>query len=416
MSDKERLRIPVRLNHSARKFYLQERAGIYYVRFDVPDWIKKIDPTLPRTVFQSLDTNMLPAAKLKAREKIEAVFEKRFEDFERTRKQGPSYAPLCAVLAAYKPDPRVVKPEVAANNRRMLSLLVREATGLSGDELMMLTADVWADGALWQKWVNLRLARVANEDYVAQERAAITINAGLAQARSVLSPKVMHLYNACPNMRFPDLTSLRAVRRLKVDADVSYRPLPQSCIDAIEADASRLKADDPEVYKAYLLMSRLGLRNSEVMAARWGWIESGPDRRNAAMVIERRSDFVPKNRARRRLTIDSELLRELDNWRGLPEAWIIDAPNKTDRHKICHDRLNAWLRKFLPPREKGAYELRKHAASIIVSRPESEGGGLVAAARFLGDTISTAEKHYASYLREVRGISSAEISRLSAVA
>lgn len=417
----EKLRIPVRGTN--RKFYLVPPAPArnrpdYYVRFDVPRDIRARDARLPKTISRSTGTNVLAAARLRGRDMIESVLEARWQDADKLRLRTKG-ATLGEILDRYNPDPRTVNPLAARRNRNALEMIVREATGRSevrGDR----AEDVLTARTL-RTWIEQRQAAAPANDYVLQERAAITINSTLAQARSVVSPKVLHLYDG---LELPDLTAFRAVRKLKVEADVSYRPLPQETIDAIEADAQLLKqgksaraaaadvlpADQARVYLVYLLMSRLGLRNSEVAAARWSWIERRTDG-SAEFVIERRTDFRPKNRRARRQDIDAGLLAEIDRFRALPDAWIIEAPNRTERENICHRKINQWLRTMMPAeREKCAYELRKHAASIIVSRPESEGGGIAAAARFLGDTIATTEKHYGSYLRTVRGIRSDEIS------
>lgn len=416
----EKLRIQVRGTN--RKYYLVPPSPAanrpdYYVRFEVPRDVRAANDKLPKTVFRSTGTNILSAAKIRGRDIIEPVLEGRWEQAEKT-KLAIECATLGEILERYNPPARDVKPPAAKRNRSSLDLIVSETIGR--EHVREERADRWATAKFLQQWIELRLERVKELDLVIQERAAVTINSTLAMARSVLSEKVMNLYQ---DLKLPDLTTFRAVPKLKVEADVSYQPLPQVCVDAVERDARLLavgkseiaraagiKPDDqPKVWLVYLLMSRLGLRNSEALAARWSWIERQGS--SAELVIERRPDFVPKNKRRRRQDIDAELLAQLDHHRGLPDAWIIDAPTPTERFNICHRLINRWLRPMLPPdREKGAYELRKHAASIIVSRPESEGGGITAAANFLGDTIATTEKHYAKFLRKVRGIRSSEIS------
>ncbi len=417
---KEKLRIYVRGTN--RKYYLVPPAPAkhrpdYYVRFNVPRALRQANPKLPMTVYRSTGTNLLPAAKERGRAIIENVLEGRFEQSEQTKLASVS-ASIGEILDLYQPNPRDVKPEAAKRNRTALQLIIREVT--EKENVRELRAHDVLTAALLRKWIQGRLARVRKADLLLQESAAVTINTTLAMARSVLSPKVSELY---AELKLPDLTEFREVKRLRVDKDHSYKPLPQHCVAAIAADAKLLKrgqsalalaagispAEQVQVYRVYLLMSRLGLRNIEAFHARERWIERQGDR--AEFVIERRGDFVAKNKRYGRLEIEPELLAELDEHRGLPDAWLISAPTATERLNLCHRKINRWLRPLMPAdREKGAYELRKHAGSIIVSRPESEGGGIVAAAHFLRDTIATAEKHYASYLRKVRGIRSEEFS------
>jgi hypothetical protein len=420
----ERLRILVRGTN--RKYYLvppavDKNRPDYYVRFEVPRDLRKVDHRLPKTVFRSTGTNMLSAAKLRARDIIEGVISGRWDDAEKL-KLRTTCATLGQILDRYRPSPRTVNPVAARRNRNALEMIVRETTGRVS--VLDERSDSVLTGKLLRTWMEKRMAATDTDNYLLQERAAVTINSTLAQARSVLSPKVAHLYEG---LELPDLSGFRAVRKLKIEADLSYKPLPQICLDAIERDAQLLRdgqsavaaaagvtpEEQPPVYLVYLLMSRLGLRNSEAWAARWSWIERRPDG-SAELVIERRADFVPKNKRARRQDIDTGLLQELDRFRALPDAWIVPGATRTIRYTICQRLINKWLRPLMPVgREKCAYELRKHAASIIVSRAESEGGGIAAAARFLGDTIATTEQHYGSYLRRVRGIRSDEISMLA---
>lgn len=426
MLTKEQLRIPVRGTN--RKYYLvppapKKNRPDFYVRFQVPADLRRRNPELPLVVYQSTGTDLIAAARLRGRDKIEAVLEGRWKDAEKSKLARPRTCTVGQILAAYKPLPRTVKPGIAHRNKKALELVLREVTGRSNAETL-LAEDVLTAKTL-RKFIAGRLEAVRDKDLIVQERTAITINSTLAQAMSVLSPRVTELY---AELKLPDLKEFRAVRKLSVDADVSYDPLPNECLTKMEAAAAELKAgrakvevgdggtkrfltpaEQQAVYLVYLLMSRLGLRNNEAYAARWGWIERRGN--EAEMVLKRRADHVIKNKRGRNLDMDPELLAELDTHRGLPDAWIVPGATPTNRVHACYRWINSWLRGFIPPgREKGAYELRKHAISVIVSRPESEGGGIVAAAAFAGDTIATTEKHYASYLRKVRGIRSSEIS------
>lgn len=425
-SKNDDLRIPVRGTN--RKYYLvpprpADGRPDYYVRFDVPRDIRALDPRLPKTILRSTGTNQRRSALDRGRAIIESILERRWEDAQKLKLCGSAYSTLDELLTAYKPDAQTIKPTTAANNRRAIEMIVREVLGRPN--VRDASLDVVLSATTLRKWIQLRQAKVASRDYLEQGSAAMTINSTLAQARSVVSPKVMELYH---DLRLPDVTEFRAVRKVRADADVSYKPLPQTTVNAIGADALLLKRgesaiasaagvtpeEQPQVYRAYLLIGRMGLRNSEAQFAREYWIARRED--GADLELKRRPDFVTKNKRYRTLDIAPDVLAELDAQRGVPDAWIVNGATATDRYNLTHDKLNAWLRHFIPGREKCAYELRKHAISIIVSRPESEGGGIVAAARFAGDSIETTEKHYASYLRKVRAISPAEMQALRVVA
>jgi len=61
----------------------------------------------------------------------------------------------------------------------------------------------------------------------------------------------------------------------------------------MEAAAPKLASEDPAVYVAHLLFSRLGLRNIEIVNARTHWISGGSIR-----IINRvEENFFPKGTA-----------------------------------------------------------------------------------------------------------------------
>lgn len=425
---KEQLRI--RVSGTNRKYYLQAPAPErgqpdYFVRFSVPRALRLKYPNLPRTITRSTGFSTLSEAREKGREIIESILAGRFAEAEQT-KRALACATWGEVIERYKPDARQVKPGIARRNGKALELVLRESLGRPS--VLSDRMDAQPPDQVIKRWIRLRLDRVRHLDLVLQERAAVTINSTLTQARSVLSPKVMELYT---DLKLPDLADFRAVRKLRVDQDLGYKPIPPATLAAVEADAQLLKHgespfataaglrpdEQKQVYLVYLLMMRLGLRNNEACAARWGWIERWIERDEdkAQLVMKRRPDFVSKNKRYGNLQIDPELLAELDQYRGLPDAWIINEAFYTPRYNLCNRAINKWARCFLPAdREKGAYEFRKHAGSIIASRPESEGGGIMAAAAFLRDSIATTEKHYVKFLRTVRGIRREEISSTAA--
>src|SRR5215471_5557174 len=83
--------------------------------------------------------------------------------------------------------------------------------------------------------------------------------------------KKMRFYE---NLNLPDLTSFRN-ERVQMRKCSKPRALNMGVIVAINAAAPKLASADPAAYVAFLMFSRLGLRNVEIRNARWSWIEHG---------------------------------------------------------------------------------------------------------------------------------------------
>lgn len=426
MKRDDKLRIPVRGTN--RKFYLvppapKRNRPDYYVRFDVPRDLRERNGKLPRSMERSTGTNILKVALIKGRDIIENVFSDRWQLNEKSKfKLARAPATIDELLERYEPRGRDVNAGTVTRNKSALLLYARELK--NRDEVGNVAVDDILTAAMRRKFAQQRLDAVKHQDLMVQESAAHTINTSLAMVQSVVSPHVMDFYKDL-HLNHGDLADFRAVPRLKTDKrHVAYRRLPQECVAAMEREAQLLKTgqstigglsseEQSQVYVVYLLMSRLGLRNIEALNARWSWIERLTNGR-ALFVIERRVDFVPKNKSDRTIEMEPQLVAALDAFRGLPDAWIIPAPHAKARFDACHNHINAWLQPLLPAkgqlRGKGAYRLRKEAGSRIADRPESEGGGIQAAADFLGDTVATTERYYRGRRRTVRGVATAELA------
>lgn len=384
---------------TSRAFYLSKVKGRndWHIKFTPPAEFRS---RLGQRVVRNLGTLDIAPAKIKARRIIEAAWR---GDGSEELKLRAGYSSVEEILERYRPLPQLVSPDVATKNRAALRLLVKEGANV---DAKVATAGVFASGDIVRNFQKGRMEAVRNEDYDVQQRTAVTINSTVRQALSVFAKEHMELY---AGLSLPDLTKLRAVPAVPVDRDYSFVPFPAGVIERIEAE---LPNQSRNVQLACLLMLRLGMRNKEVEHAKWEWFSrwvTGAGEKVGQVSIERRPYFRVKNNSVRTIGFETELLGELEPFWGAPDEWVINAPTATDRYDVTHYGINEWLRPMMPDRTKCAYELRKHAGSVILTRPESEGGGLAAAARFLGDTIQTTEKHYARFLKRVHAVRAAEV-------
>jgi hypothetical protein len=91
------------------------------------------------------------------------------------------------------------------------------------------------------------------------------------------------------DLTLPELSSFRS-ERVEMPKRTKPRALDVGVIAAINNAAPKLAESDPAVYVAFLMFSRLGLRNVEIRNARWSWIENG-----RIGIIERPAEnFYPK--------------------------------------------------------------------------------------------------------------------------
>lgn len=224
----------------------------------------------------------------------------------------------------------------------------------------------------------------------------LPINGGLntcvRNVRSLFAPNVCR--SKFGALKLPDLTEFREVGYLTAPLSI-FEPWPNGIYERMVAASDALREAQPELWLVNAMLRRLGLRVSELLAARREWIEV--DGAQAWLVIKERTDFKPlKHGSGRRLTLDPEL-REILLAR---EGYLIaDGWARETRRDLVGREHSQFLRQFIPLRRQTNHELRKYAASLVFRREREAGrDGLAAAAYFLGDTIEITRKVYAAYL------------------
>jgi len=244
-----------------RKFYLAPRrpGGPYYIRFEPPSNAGK----RVRTLHRSLRTNVAAAAKARAKLIIEPILNGQWETAEKLKSKS-GYATIGDIFDRYQSHAED-RPATIRNNISALRMLIR--TVHSGDA--DLRGSSVLTGELIRQFERIRMIEAKTEP--ARRRARASIRSYVVQARSLVAPRKMRFYE---DINLPNLDAFRN-ERVEMPKRSKPRALDTGVIAAISAAAPKLASTDPAVYVAFLMFSRLGLRNIEIRNARWSWIENG---------------------------------------------------------------------------------------------------------------------------------------------
>ena len=350
----------------------------------------------PHGSVKGLGTHIPRIARANAVSYIEALHSGRWDDLERMRLRNPyaTVGEIERIYRAHAEDALHLDPQTVIKNCSALLSLVR--TTVAG-----APADVRTD----------RLTDGFVLEFVAAARAAgrseSGIRSSLIQARSVFQPAALRLYK---HLKLPDISGFR--KPVKLDpSDEAFVPIPHDVVAAMSEAATALRIADPALWLTYVLMSRIGMRNEEVQYARWAWIEKRPE--GPTMVIRDRAEesFSVKNALPRAIVIPPDLWEMMCEHAS--DGHIISATTTTGRFDITHRAINRFVRQFLPDRQKGAYELRKWAGSVILTSSRN----LLLTQYFLGHkSYSTTEKYYAKYLQTITAVSSNDLQAVYAPA
>ena len=331
-----------------RKFYLappRRPGGPYYIRFESPSNCRD----RARVVHRSLRTSLIPAAKDRAKKIIEPILNGQWETAERLKSRS-GYATVGQILERYQASAED-RPGTVRNNISALRLLVR--TVHPGDPDAQNSSIL--TGELIQQFERIRLAAVKTEPE--RRRTRTSIRSYVVQARSIVAPRKMRFYD---DLTLPDLTGFRS-EKVQMPKRQKPRALDVGVIAAINAAAPKLAESDPAVYVAFLMFSRLGLRNVEIRNARWSWIENG-----RIGIVERPAEnFYPKG-SEGWVPIAPDVLRELMQFRHLStDDYIILGRTATERKDAVDRRHSAWVGQWIKNRSKTSYELRRYAGSLV---------------------------------------------------
>lgn len=394
-------KLSVTVRCTNRKFYLSRVPGsaAWHIVFTPPYEARKRGA--PARVIRStgIQTQQpIALAKARAAEIIESFWNTDAAPGQASEalKLRSSFPTIGELVEAYEPRASDCKAVTKWGNKSSLLKVLKDVFETdSREKIEALRCDVISEETA-AKFLALRERRAikagGSANMVLLNRACISANATLRQARSVVSPK-LECYSA---FKLPDFSGFRKVRFLTVDkAHTQYVSPGAAIFDAMDRDIYALRDAQPFVFAAYWFLRYLGLRPSELVNARWSWMDRTPAGRWVFKIMRRADYEGPKNRRYRDVPIGPEAKRLFDELRGpsMPTAYIINLPFLTDRKRLLKYELNAWMRRYVPKgeSEKCAYLLRKEAGSIYFHRY-----GIEAAAQFLGDTIQVAKDHYLS--------------------
>jgi integrase len=351
-----------------------------------------------KQVLHNLQATSRKEAVDRAKLKLRAAEEGRWDALAKSKARLAPETPMAGMeklLEVYregiagrtKIQPRTIGTNISALRVTVEAVLEKKLERVS-------SADV-CTGALLKRFKELRMAAGAN---------VTTINSTMTQARAVFSKPALELYKD-RGLKLPDMKDFLAVRKFENDQDVSYRPMGEKLLALMEENMAKQEAG---LRLIYLLGRKVGMRAREMWCAQRSWIEDWSAGGGYRVAIIRRAmtpgaeAFKPKGRERWvpvTAAVREELLRLADEAAGeAPTEFLLPGPHKTARRTLVERRANAWIRKFLPAREKGIHELRKQAGSEIATRD-----GLMAARDWLGHaSIATTEAHYATLLSPLK--------------
>jgi hypothetical protein len=220
------------------------------------------------------------------------------------------------------------------------------------------------------------------------DRGETSARTTLRKARSVFSRDMLPFYpEGVKNAAEAFLAAGRGIPCGPASSP-GFVPIPPLTLRAIYRDMIRLRPTYPAAWRFFLLMARCGLSNREAQFARGTWL-----RGSAIHIPASDGAFRPKSKNRvRSIPIRPDRYRRyFSDLEGSPIKLVVNSL------WLQRAILAPLLRSHLPDRQKGLYELRKHAGSLVATRD-----GIYAAARFLGDRVETAERFYSALLKPLR--------------
>lgn len=238
-----------------------------------------------------------------------------------------------------------------------------------------------------------------------------TANSHLRFARSIFSRRRLLDYKEAGFVLPECITGFMTVPYLEEESHrYSDDPIPQKTIDAMDNALPELKKQNETLWIIHMMVRLMGMRDSEIEMSQDHWLTIYKEKGVEVMemrIIKRTNEEMPK-RSEGVVAVPEILVpwfkKRLESKKGDKPLFLIPAKTPTIRHNMIYREHNAWLRKFIPKRIKGAHELRKHFGAVWATKT----GSLYVAAQMLRVTLVVAEYHYSALLKRPKPLSMAD--------
>lgn len=348
-----KLLIPARC--TTRKMYLQKPpAGRndWHVRFKAPP-VNGVS----RAVFRSTGTKEIAAAKRIAAQIIESYWTDAGRSAEKLKLRN-DHTSVGELLERYC-QCATERPRTVGCNMRSLRFILKTVHGGYPDEkpTTFLSGNMIRDFEKRMREAFEKKSTLGNR-LLMLERARASTTSFVRQAKSIVSLRKMKFYE---DLKLPDLASFRgeSVERPKRSLP---RPLEMKALAEMEKAVPKLAEEDPAVYVAHLLFSRLGMRNIEIVSACWHWIVEG----SIGIINRPEENFFPKG-TQGWVPLATDVLAELKRFEHLStNGYIVPGRTHTERNGAVYRRHSKWISQWIKDRSKTSYELRRYAGSRLL--------------------------------------------------
>lgn len=321
----------------------------------------------------------------------------RFKALDQTKAVQDRVSSVGELFASYqKHAAGDLKPKSLSHAISSTRTVIRLGLGrrdASNEEIDRLSLDVF-NASLASQFKTAKIAEAGNENGLELRSKQISANTCRLLAHSVFKDDLRPLYKADGIVLPKSLEEFLKVKAFKVQK-VTFR-YPSDFVPRLREAAKRLKVDDPNCYRAYLLALGSGLRAGEIAAARWDWIEKD-EAGNYGIRVQPTADYAgPKGKRERVVPVEACVVQELEELRStVPfpgnqvSAHILEG-NRSERLYRTFNRFGVWLKGLGWSERKKLHALRKIYGSLVAQQ-----FGLYAAKECLGHAdIQTTASFY----------------------